>query len=98
MGPMCEGGPANSGASAADLGAQPCCRRNVGGDRGSLVEPMLWTIVLILVVLWLLGFSFHIAGGLVHLLLVIALIVLAFQRVQMFTGRRASWPKRDLSH
>jgi len=50
---------------------------------------MLWTIVLILVVLWLLGFSFHIAGGLIHLLLVIALIVLAFQLFQMFAGRRA---------
>ena len=51
---------------------------------------MLWTIALILVVLWFLGFSFHIAGGLVHLLLVIALIVLAFQLFQMFTGRRAA--------
>ena len=49
---------------------------------------MLWTIVLILVVLWLLGFSFHIAGGFVHLLLVIALIVLAVQLFQMFTGGR----------
>jgi hypothetical protein len=51
---------------------------------------MLWTIVLILVVLWLLGFSFNIGGGLVHLILVIALIVLAVQLFQMFTGRRAS--------
>ena len=51
---------------------------------------MLWTIVLILVILWLLGFSFHIAGGLIHLLLVIALVVLAFQVFQMVIGRRAS--------
>jgi hypothetical protein len=37
---------------------------------------MLFTIALILVVLWLLGFSvFHIAGSLIHLVLVIALIV-----------------------
>jgi hypothetical protein len=50
---------------------------------------MLWTIILILVVLWLLGFSFHIAGGLIHLLLVIALVVLGFQLFQMFMGRRA---------
>ena len=50
---------------------------------------MLWTIVLILVVLWLLGFGFHIAGGLIHLLLVIAMIVLAIQLFQMFTGDRA---------
>ena len=51
---------------------------------------MLWTIALILIVLWLLGFSFHIGGGLIHLLLVIGLIVLVFQLFQMFTGRRAA--------
>src|ERR1035441_6215803 len=33
---------------------------------------MLWTIFVILLILWLLGFSFHIAGGLIHILLVIA--------------------------
>lgn len=37
---------------------------------------MLWTIVVILLVMWLLGFSFHIAGGLIHLLLVVALVVI----------------------
>lgn len=36
---------------------------------------MLWTIVIILIVLWLLGFSFHLGGNLIHALLVIALIV-----------------------
>jgi Family of unknown function (DUF5670) len=46
---------------------------------------MLWTLVLILLVLWLLGFSFHIAGGIIHILLVIAVIV---GLVQLFTGRR----------
>ncbi len=46
---------------------------------------LLWIIVIILVVLWLLGFSFHIGGGLVHLLLVIALIVIV---VRLITGRR----------
>jgi hypothetical protein len=51
---------------------------------------VLWTIIVILVVLWLLGFSFHIAGGLIHLLLVIALVVLAFQLFQMVIGRRAA--------
>jgi hypothetical protein len=48
---------------------------------------MLWTIFVILLVLWLLGFGFHVAGSLIHLLLVIALIVLL---VQLFTGRRAA--------
>jgi len=36
---------------------------------------MLWTIVAVLFVLWLLGFSFHIGGGLIHALLVVILIV-----------------------
>lgn len=50
---------------------------------------MLWTIVLILVVLWLLGFSFNVGGGLIHLILIIALIVLAIQLFQMVIGRKA---------
>jgi hypothetical protein len=46
---------------------------------------MLWTIFAILLILWLLGFSFHIAGSLIHLLLVVAVIVLI---VNLITGRR----------
>jgi hypothetical protein len=48
---------------------------------------MLWTIVIILVVLWALGFGFAGAqvGGLIHILLVVALIVLV---VQLIRGRR----------
>lgn len=46
---------------------------------------MLWTIFVILVVLWLLGFTLHIGGGLIHLLIVIAVIVLVFNLV---TGSR----------
>ena len=49
---------------------------------------VLWTILVILVVLWLLGFSFNIGGGLIHLLLVIALIVLVVQLVQTLASRR----------
>jgi Family of unknown function (DUF5670) len=46
---------------------------------------MLWILIVILVVLWLLGFSvFHVAGGLIHLLLVIAVIVLV---IKLVTGR-----------
>ena len=47
---------------------------------------MLWTIIVILVALWLLGFSFHIGGGLIHLLLVVALVALVFN---LITGRRS---------
>jgi hypothetical protein len=46
---------------------------------------MLWTIVVILLVLWLLGFTLQIGAGLIHLLLVLALIV---GLVQLFTGRK----------
>lgn len=48
---------------------------------------MLWTIFVVLVVLWLLGFGFHVAGGLIHLLLVVALIVLIFN---LLTRRRST--------
>ena len=47
---------------------------------------MLWTIVVILLILWLAGFAFHVAGGLIHLLLVVAVVVVIFQ---LITGRRA---------
>ncbi len=48
---------------------------------------MLWTIVVILVVLWLLGLPAHIAGAFIHLLLVIAVIVLI---AQLIAGRRTA--------
>lgn len=47
---------------------------------------MLWTIFVILLILWLLGWGFHIAGSLIHLLLVVAVIVLI---INLLTGRRA---------
>jgi hypothetical protein len=40
---------------------------------------MLWTIVVLLLILWLLGFTMHVAGGLIHLLLVIALVVIVLR-------------------
>jgi len=46
---------------------------------------MLWTILVILLVLWLLGFLTHIGGGMIHLLLVIAAIVLI---INLVSGRR----------
>jgi hypothetical protein len=42
---------------------------------------MLWTIFVVLLVLWLLGFSLHIGGGLIHLLIVVAVIVLIFNLI-----------------
>jgi hypothetical protein len=43
---------------------------------------MLWTIAVVLVVLWLLGFLGQVGGNLIHLLLVIALIVIVYNFVQ----------------
>ena len=48
---------------------------------------MLWTIVAIFLILWLLGFSMHVGGGLIHLLLVIALVVFVFNLVSGRRGR-----------
>jgi hypothetical protein len=52
----------------------------MGGDK-----QMLWTIVVVLVVLWLLGFTLHVGGGLIHILIVIAVVVLIFN---LISGRR----------
>jgi Family of unknown function (DUF5670) len=64
-----------------------CCFFRKGitlkGDRR---KTMLWTIFVILLVLWLLGFVGHVAGGLIHILLVVAVVVLI---INLLTGRRA---------
>ena len=48
-------------------------------------KTMLWTILVILLVLWLLGFIGHVGGGLIHLLLVVALIIFI---INIVSGRR----------
>jgi hypothetical protein len=48
---------------------------------------MLWTLVAVLLILWLLGFSLHIAGGLIHLLLVVALVMIV---INLVSGRRGT--------
>ena len=48
---------------------------------------MLWTIIGVLVVLWLLGFTLNIGGGLIHALIVIALVLLVFN---LISGRRSA--------
>ncbi len=47
---------------------------------------MLWTIVAILLIMWLLGFGFHVGGSLIHALLVIAIVVAV---INLLSGRRA---------
>lgn len=47
---------------------------------------MLWTLAIVLLILWALGFGvFKVAGGLIHLLLVIAIVVVL---VRVLTGRK----------
>ena len=46
---------------------------------------MLWTIIVVLLVLWLLGFALDVVGGLIHILLVIALVIVV---MRLLTGRR----------
>jgi hypothetical protein len=59
----------------------------VDGEQPSGRCTMLWTIFVILLVLWLLGVvSSYTLGGFIHLLLVLALVVLL---IQLITGRRA---------
>jgi hypothetical protein len=47
---------------------------------------LIWTLIVILVVLWLLGFLLHVGGALIHLILVIAVILVV---VNLLTGRGA---------
>jgi len=47
---------------------------------------LIWTIVVVLFVLWLLGFALQVGGGLIHLLLVLAVIGIVYN---LLVGRRA---------
>jgi Family of unknown function (DUF5670) len=47
---------------------------------------LIWTAVVVLCILWLLGFSIHVGGGLIHILLVLALIGIVYN---LFIGRRS---------
>jgi hypothetical protein len=48
---------------------------------------MLWTILVVLGLLWFLGFSLHVGGSLIHLLIVVALVVFV---INLVGGRRRS--------
>ena len=63
-------------------------RRRAAAGRPRVGEEaaVLWAVVVVLVLLWLLGFAVVNVGALIHLLLVVALVVLVYQLV---TGRRA---------
>ena len=46
---------------------------------------MLWTLIVLLVLFWVLGFAFDVAGGIIHVLLVIAAVLFL---VNLISGRR----------
>ena len=48
---------------------------------------MLWTLMVLLLLFWVLGFAFDVAGGLIHILLVIALVMFV---VNLISGRRTT--------
>jgi hypothetical protein len=52
---------------------------------------MLWTILVVLLIMWILGFSLHIGGGLIHFLPVVGLVVLLINRLG---GRRSAVCRR----
>jgi hypothetical protein len=64
-----------------------CIQPHKGRSRAGRETRMLWTVFAILLLLWLLGWGFHVAGSLIHLILVIAVVVLL---IQIITGRRAA--------
>ena len=48
---------------------------------------MLWTLIVLLLLFWVLGFAFHVAGGIIHVLLVIAIVLFL---VNLISGRRTT--------
>jgi hypothetical protein len=67
--------------------------RGAGSDLFAIADDyrrridMLWTIFVVLGIMWLLGFSLHVGGGLIHLLLIVAVVVLI---INLLGGRRGT--------
>jgi hypothetical protein len=69
--------------------ADPASTSPSGFGRRRVIEEgdaMLWTILVVLIVLWALGLLASVGGAAIHLLLVLALVVLV---VQLLSGRRS---------
>jgi hypothetical protein len=73
----------NSGGSKGTPALMPNCNIQLPQAKEAY---MLWTILVVLLILWLLGFSFHVGGSLIHILLVIAVVVLV---INLISGRRS---------
>jgi hypothetical protein len=70
---------------AAALGCRSACLRAQKTGENPIMQ-IIWTLIVILFVLWLVGLFVHIGGSLIHILLVIAVILLIFN---LLTGRGA---------
>lgn len=73
----------------AGIDVAPVLKESRNGIRNTFKKEtsvMLWTILVILLVLWLVGLLSHVGGSLIHLLLVVAVVVLI---INLVTGRRA---------
>ncbi len=53
-----------------------------------MLGTILWIVIVVLVVFWVLGFAFHVAGSLIHILIVLAVIVLIYNLVVGSRSRR----------
>jgi hypothetical protein len=85
--PLSEERTYGSGPFEHRAGWTPQCHPRDGGITAQKEGVMLWTVAVILLVLWVLGMgTSYTAGGLVHLLLVVAAVVVVFQ----FLGGRRS--------
>jgi uncharacterized membrane protein YtjA (UPF0391 family) len=56
-----------------------------GNSPAAREAEMLWTLIVLLLLFWVLGFAFHVAGGIIHVLLVIAVVLFL---VNLISGRR----------
>jgi hypothetical protein len=59
------------------------CNQADGGDN---VVGLIWGLIVLLFIFWVLGFALHIGGGLIHILIVIAVVLFVFN---LITGRGA---------
>jgi uncharacterized membrane protein YtjA (UPF0391 family) len=66
--------------------ALPCFGTRESSDSHAKETDMLWTLIVLLLLFWVLGFAFDVAGGIIHILLVIALVIFV---VNLISGRRA---------
>lgn len=73
----------------SNAGTEPALWRLMGSHqyvRRHIVASIIWAVLVVILVLWLLGFIVGVGGSLIHLLLVVALLLIIYN---LITGRRA---------